>query len=131
MEKFKLFILLALSSILLSFSLGKEGKDCSIIKNSNFTYINQGKEVFVVFKGNEYVEYHNNRKHFIKAEIEWITDCEYNLIIEESTIPGFPLDGGTSMNIQVNRVSGNKVFYTCTLGTKSWKGKMTKTKKSK
>jgi len=65
-------------------------KDCSVLRDNHFTYRNANKEVLVIFKGNEYVEYHNNKEHFIKAEIQWISNCEYNLTIKETNLPRFP-----------------------------------------
>lgn len=134
----KLYIISALLSItfLMSFSTtttsnNNSKKNCGILKNSTFTYKNGEKDVLVVFKGNKYVGYHNDKEHFIKADIEWVTDCEYYLILKESTLPSFPFKKGTKMHIIVNRVSGKKVYYTSTLRGKSWKGKFTKIKNTK
>jgi len=128
MKNIKIFILFAFSAVLLSFT---SEKDCSILKNSNFTYKNGGKEVFVVFKKNKHIEYHDKKKYYIKSDIEWISDCEYYLTIEEATIPKFPFDPGTKLHIKVDKVSGKNVYYTCTLRGRSWEGKLKKTKKSK
>lgn len=120
-----LFSLFLLTVVFFGFTVKKE---CEILKNSNFIYKNGGKEVFVSFKENKHVEYHNKKKFFIKSKIEWMSDCEYYLIIQESTIPNFPFDPGTKMHIKVDKVKGKKIYYTSTLGGRSWEGVLTKTK---
>ncbi|QNM84947.1 hypothetical protein H9W90_12200 [Polaribacter pectinis] len=125
----KKYLLLALSSLLMLMSFTK--KNCAILKDGTFTYRSGKQDVIVIFKGNKHVEYHNDREHFIKSDIEWINDCEYNLIIQESTLPDFPFKMGTKMHIVVNRVRGKKVYYTSSLGGRSWDGRLTKIKKTK
>ena len=122
-----LFLLLSVLAISLGFTSDKI--DCKILKNNNFTYKTGGKEVFVVFKENKHIEYHNKRKYYIKSNIDWISDCEYYLIIQESTIPNFPFDPGTKLHAKVDKIKGKKVYYTSTLGGRSWEGKMTRSKK--
>jgi hypothetical protein len=104
-------------------------KDCSVLRDNHFTYRNANKEVLVIFKGNEYVEYHNNKEHFIKAEIQWISNCEYNLTIKETNLPRFPFKIRSKLRIVVTKVRGNKIYYKSTLGGKTWEGKLTKKKK--
>ena len=125
----KLYFLIVLLGIgfLSSFTI----KDCSILKNNSFEYKVGSKDVLVVFTDDEYVEYHEKKKFYIKSDIEWITDCEYNLVIQESTLPNFPFKSGTTMNIKIDRVKGKKVYYTATLGGRSWEWKMTKVKNKK
>ena len=120
----KLYFLLAFASlgVLSSFTVN----DCSILKNNSFEYKVGKKEILVIFGEDEYIEYHENKKYYIKSDIEWVTACEYNLIIQESTLPNFPFTTGTKMNIKVDRVKGNKVYYTATLGGRSWEWKMVK-----
>lgn len=127
MKKSFLLLLFLGMGFLMSFS----AQDCTTLKNNNFVYKNGGKEILVVFGEDDYVEYHNKKKHYIKSDIEWVSDCEYNLIIKEATLPDFPFKNGTVMNIKIDRVKGKKVYYTATLGGRSWEWKMTKVKKEK
>lgn len=122
----KLYFLIAFVGLttLMSFT----AKDCSILKNNTFKYKVGNKDVLVVFGEKEYTEYHEKKKYFIKSDIEWLSDCEYNLIIQESTLPNFPFKPGTKMNIKIDRVRGKKVYYTATLGGRSWEWKMVKVK---
>lgn len=122
MKKKSLLIL----ALFLVTSLSLKAQDCSAIKNNNFTYKNGGKEILVVIGENDYIEYHNKKKHYIKSDIEWVSDCEYNLIIRESTLPNFPFKMGTVMTVKIDKVRGKKIYYTATLGGRSWEWKMTR-----
>ena len=113
-------------TMLMSFS----SIDCVVLKNNTFIYKNSKKNVLVVFKENKHVEYHNNKEYYIKSDIEWVNDCEYYLIIRESTLPNLPFKVGTKVHIVVNKVRDEKVYYTATLDERSWEGRMTKVKKS-
>jgi len=116
--------LLSLFSILLLMSFNSD--DCSILKNNIFTYKSANREVIVVFNGNKHIEYHNNKEFYIKSDIKWISDCEYYLTIKETTLPKYPYKMGTVFHFVVNKVKNDKVFFTCTLGEKSWEGKLKK-----
>ncbi len=121
----KVYKFLALFSITLLMSFGPS-KGCGILKDGTFTYRNSKKEVLVIFKDKKHVEYHDNKKYFIKSNIEWVSDCEYYLIIQESSLPNFPFKMGTKLHIVVNKVRGEKVYYTSSLGGRSWEGRLTK-----
>ena len=128
MRKIYKLLMLFCITLLMSFT---SSEDCCILKDNTFTYRNSKKEVIVVFKGNKHVEYHNNEEYYIKSDIEWVNNCEYYLIIKESTLPNFPFKMGTKMHIVVNKVRGKKVYYTSSLGGRSWEGRLTKTKPKK
>ena len=85
---FLLFIFLC-SSVL--------AQDCSILKNNTFTHRVAKQEVLIEFKEHTYIEYHQDKKYFIKSNIEWISPCEYHLIIKEQTLPNFPFKKGTKI----------------------------------
>ena len=104
-------------------------KDCAFFKNNSFNYTVGVKEVLVVFGETSYIEYHENKKYYIKSFIEWLPNCEYKLSIQESTLPNFPFKPGTAMKVKINRVQGAKIYYTATLGGRSWSWHMTKVKK--
>lgn len=121
---YKLILLFSVVSLM---SFNK--KDCGeTLKNNTFTYRYAKKDVLVVFKVNDYIEYHNNKEHYIKSDIEWTSNCEYDLIIKETNLPDFPFKVGTKLHIVINKISGKKVYYTSSLGGRSWEGRMTKVK---
>jgi len=123
MKPFK-YLFLGIIFILFSFT----GPDCGILKNGKFTYKNGKKIVYVEFNGNKHVEYHDDREYFIKSTIEWISDCEYYLTINESTLPNFPFKMGSKLHIQITKVRGVKVYYKSTLNKRSWEGKLVQQK---
>ena len=124
MKKVYLFISFLGLITLMSFTKN----DCSVLKNNSFTYRNAKKDVLVIFKEKEHIEYHNDKEHYIKSEINWISECEYYLVIKETTLPNFPFKMGTKLHIIVNKVRGKKVYYTSSLGGRSWEGRLTRIK---
>jgi len=101
--------------------------NCDILKNGKFTY-KLGKEtVYVTFTEIEQIEYHKNRKYYIKSSISWFSDCKYFLTIKESTLPDFPFKIGTKLTVKIKKVKGNSIFYeTFSPDGRSWKGKFIK-----
>lgn len=131
MRKFSV-ILWILSLILLTLSsftnVEFESNDCSILHNGTFKYGNSGDEIKVVIKGKNHTEYHNNEKYIIKSKLDWVNDCEYNMTMKKITIPNFPYGIGDVMNVKINKVVGNEIYYTSTVKGKSWEGKLIKIK---
>lgn len=122
----KIFILFTFIGLMSFDSLDKKDNCAKYLKNKKFTYRVKKEDVLIVFKNNNYVEYHNNRKYFIKSDIEWVSSCEYNLIIKETTLPDFPFKMGTKMNIVVDKIKGDKVYVTVTLGGRTWENRITR-----
>ena len=114
--------------VLLSFT--SKVKDCTILKNNSFIYKLGKKDVLVVFTENKHVEYHDDKKYSIKSNIEWVSDCEYYLVIEEATLPNFPFTSGTRLHIMITKIKGSKIYYKSTMGERSWEGRMVKNKSS-
>ena len=104
-------------------------KECASLKNNSFNYNVGLKEVRVVFGEANYIEYHENKKYYIKSFIEWLPNCEYRLRVQEATLPNFPFAPGTTMKVKINRIKGAKIYYTATLGGRSWSWYMTKINK--
>ncbi|MBL4604990.1 MAG: hypothetical protein JKY02_04825 [Flavobacteriaceae bacterium] len=111
-----------------SFSLPSTAQQCEILKNGSFTYKLAKKKVLVYFKENKHVEYHQDKKYYIKSSIEWVSDCEYYLVIEGVTLPNFPFKIGSRLHIKITKVKGNRVYYKSSMAGRTWEGKMTKAK---
>jgi hypothetical protein len=127
MKRVILYILGILSISFMAFtSMNFDNNDCSILHKGTFIYGNPGNEIKVVIKGKEHIEYHNDGKYIIKSKLDWVNDCEYNMIMTKTTIPHFPYEAGDVMNVKIDSVKGNKVYYTSTVKGQSWKGKFTK-----
>lgn len=114
--------------IFLMFSFAVVGQDCGILKYNSFTYNVARKKVLVEFKENQYIEYLQDKKYYIKSTIEWVSDCEYYLIIQEATSPDFPFEKGARLHTIITKVKKNKVYYTSSIFGRTWDGEMTKIK---
>jgi hypothetical protein len=122
------FIYSFLTVLFFSFSLSSTAQQCEILKDGSFTYKLAKKEVLVQFKENNHVEYHQDKKYYIKSNIEWVSDCEYYLIIQDATLPNFPFKTGSRLHIKITKVKGDRVYYKSTMAGRTWEGKMTKAK---
>ena len=47
----------------------------------------------------------------------------------KATIPNFPYKKGDVMNVKIDKVEGNKIYYTSLIQGMSWKGMFTKMEK--
>ncbi len=103
-------------------------RKCLILHQGTFLYSGADEVHKVVIKGKSHTEYHNDGKYMIKSKLEWLSPCEFNMTVKKVTVPDFPFETGAVMNVKVNRVSGNEIFYTSTIEAKSWEGKMIKVK---
>mgnify|MGYP001799455412 CR=1 FL=1 len=101
---------------------------CKILHEGTFKYGGSNDEIKVVIKGTTQTEYHDGGKYIIQSELDWVNDCEYNMTMQKVTVPNFPYGKGAVMNVKVNKVKGNKIFYTSTLQGKSWQGTLIKSK---
>lgn len=104
-------------------------QECGMLKNNSFVYKLGGKDVLVEFGEEKHAEYHQKGKYYIKSNVEWISDCEYYLIIQDVTLPNFPFKLGSRLHIKITKVKGNRVYYKSTMGGRSWEGKMVKKNK--
>ena len=64
--KIKYLKIILLFTVAITLSFASQKVDCIILKDNHFTYRNQGKDVLVIFKESEHVEYHNEKRFFIK-----------------------------------------------------------------
>ena len=120
------FIYSFLTIFFFCFSFQGTAQKCEILKESSFTYKLAKKEVLVEFKENKHVEYHQDKKYYIKSNVEWISDCEYYLVIQDVTLPNFPFRKGSKLHIKITKVRGKRVYYKSSMGGRTWEGKMTK-----
>ena len=142
MKKLQLFIILVLitlafnaQDIAMNSSNGFEGNminidtDYSInplLSKNKYTYRYKGDDVLVVFSGNVHIEYFNNKKHFIKSNVNWVSVDECFMTIKESNLPNFPFKVGTKLRMKILKIKRGYIYYESTLGGRSWTGKMKK-----
>ena len=97
-----------------------------LIENETFTYKSHGEEVLVIFSETEHVEYYNDKKHYIKSKISWLSTNECLMTIIDSDLPNFPFSNGTKLSMVITKRKGKNVYYESTLGGRTWSGKMKK-----
>jgi hypothetical protein len=112
----------------LGFTIKFEPIDCKKLHKGIFMYGDNNTEIKVVIKGKSHIEYHQEGKYIIQSEIKWVNNCEYNMTMIKVTIPDFPYGKGDVMNVKINEVKGNEIFYTSTVKGISWQGKLIKIK---
>ena len=115
-----------LSITTMNFVYVQSDENCNILHGGNFTYGNADNLIKVNIKGKKHIEYHNNGKYYIKSELDWLSDCEYNMTMKKVTIPDFPFGKGDVMNVKIKKVDGNKIYYTSTVNGQSFDGVFTK-----
>lgn len=112
---------------LMAFTIApKVDSDCEILHEGTFNYGNDENLVKVIIKGKKHIEYHNDGKYYIKSKLDWINECEYNMTMTKTTIPNFPYGKGDVMNVKIDKVKGNKIYYTSTVKGQRWNGIFTK-----
>ncbi len=98
--------------------------NCSILKHGKFKYIDiEDTSAYVIINNTKHIEYHNNNKYYIKSDIKWLSDCEYEMTMTEITIPNFPFKPGDLMNVKVNKIENEVIYYTSTVNGSSWPGR--------
>ncbi len=126
-RKLKIFIgIIFLSLLTINLTYSQSVNNCKILHEGDFIYGYAENLIKVNIKGSNHIEYHNNGNYYIKSKINWINDCEYNMTIKKVTIPDFPFGKGDVMNVIINKVDGNKIYYTSTVNGQSWNGVFTK-----
>lgn len=101
--------------------------DCTMLHSGTFTYTDDsGNEVIVIIEGENHTEYHQDKKYVVESKIKWVNDCEYNATLTKATLPDFPYKKGTVMNVKVDRIEGNFIYYTGTVKGKNYKGSLKK-----
>ena len=97
---------------------------CSVLKNATFKYLDiEDSTAFVVIKSNKHTEYHDNKKYYIKSDITWVNDCEYNMVMTQITIPDFPFKPGDVMNVKITKIEGDIFYCTATVKGAGWNGR--------
>jgi hypothetical protein len=104
----------------------KTTNECRILHKGTFKYGDSETEIIVKIKGKKHTEYHDNKKYVIESKLEWVNDCEYNMIMKKVTIPDFPYGPGDIMNVKIKSVEGKVIYYTSTVNGQSWNGKLIK-----
>jgi hypothetical protein len=107
-------------------AFGQDNKNgsCDILRNGKFKYIGgEDTTAYVVIHNTSHIEYFNKGKYYIKSELYWVNGCEYNMTMTETTVPEFPYHPGDVMNVKVNKIANDTVYYTSTVNGEQWNGR--------
>ena len=121
-------MLFGLTLVCLGFTFNPSS-ECKILHSGTFKYYGEN-EIVVKIKGKKHIEYHNQGQYVIESKLQWVNDCEYNMTMTKITIPNFPYKVGDMMNVKVEKVVENEIYYTSTVKGQSWKGRLIKTSES-
>jgi hypothetical protein len=102
--------LLTLMFLFLSIS-GFSQTDCKFLKDCELTY-DDGNVGLIVIKNQKHIEYFEDGKYFIKSDLEWLNECEYNATMTEITLPNFPFRPGKIMNVKFESIDGKNITGT-------------------
>jgi len=122
----KIFCNLILLICLISFTAFHSADGCNLMHKGKFKYTSGKEEVIVTISDSNFTETYQDGKYFVKAQLDWLNDCEYNLVITKVNAPGMMYMPGDEINVKINRVEGIDIFYTATVKRVSWEGKFTK-----
>ncbi|MHA3789862.1 hypothetical protein ACX0HA_16765 [Flavobacterium hauense] len=102
---------------------------CQILRKGTFTYSDtQGDPVVVKIVDDMSTEEHKGGKYILMSKLTWKGECEYDNMLIMSTVPGVQLEPGTVMNVVVDKVDGNDIYFTATAKGKSYHNMLTKVK---
>lgn len=102
---------------------------CQILRKGTFTYKDtDGDPVIVKIVDDVSTEEHKGGKYMIMSQLKWIGDCEYENMLIVSTVPKVRLEPGTVMNVTIDKVDGNDIYFTATALGKSYHNMLTKVK---
>lgn len=114
-----IFSILLVSSI--SFSQTNKVMDCKILKNCELHYVEEANAGdFIIIKNNKHIEYLQNSKYYIKSDLNWVNDCEYNATMTEITVPDFPFKPGEIMNVKFEKIINGIVYGVSTVRGKKF-----------
>ncbi len=107
------FILFLITT--LSIAQKNQNLDCKIFKDIKLKYAHKvNNRDFITIKDNKLIESLEYEKYFIKSDLEWISDCEYNATITESSLPNFPFKVGEIMNVKFEKIKNGIIYGTAT-----------------
>jgi len=114
-----IFSLFLVSTI--SYSQTDKKTDCKILKNCKLLYVPDSEtNDHIIIKNNKHVEYLQNGKYFIKSDLDWISECEYNATMTEITVPNFPFKPGEVMNVKFEKIEDGMVYCVSTVRGKKF-----------
>jgi len=111
-----LSLLILLLTTTISMAQNNQKFDCKILKDIKLKYAHkEGNNDYITIKGNKHVENLEGGKYYIKSDLEWLSDCEYNAKMTEITLPNFPFKIGEIMNVKFEKIKNDIIYGTATI----------------
>ncbi|TPG41629.1 hypothetical protein [Flavobacterium pectinovorum] len=114
LKSFTLLILFLTATI--SMAQNNQNFDCKILKDIKLKYAHKPDNTdYIIIKDNKHVENLEDGKYYIKSDLEWLSDCEYNATMTEITLPDFPFKAGEIMNVKFEKIKDDTIYGTATV----------------
>lgn len=111
-----LYLLVLLLTITISMAQKNQNFDCKILKDIKLKYAHKpDNRDFITIKDNKHIESLESGKYFIKSDLEWLSDCEYNATLTEISLPNFPFKVGEIMNVKFEKIKDTIIYGTATI----------------
>lgn len=102
---------------------------CQMLKKGTFKYKDtDGDDVIVKIVDGVINEEHKGGKYILMSKMTWKGECEYDNMFIMSSLPDFKLEPGTVMNVVIDKIKGDDIYFTATAKGKSYHSILTKIK---
>lgn len=100
----------------ISMAQNNQNFDCKILKDIKLKYAHKLDNTdYIVIKDSKHIENLEGGKYYIKSDLEWLSDCEYNATMTEITLPDFPFKVGEIMNVKFETKKDDFIYGTATV----------------
>ncbi|MFT3701531.1 MAG: hypothetical protein QM802_04140 [Agriterribacter sp.] len=108
--------------------LSQESKTaCNILKKGKFKYLDaHDTTAYIIMNGDIQTEYSNNNADTIESKIKWLTACSYEMTMTRITKPNFPFKPGDVMNVTIDKIDEDIIYYSATVNESSFQGRFKK-----
>lgn len=111
-----LSLLILFLTTTISMAQNNQNFDCKILKDIKLKYAHKLDNTdYITIKDNKHVENLEGGKYYIKSDLEWLSDCEYNAKITEINLPNFPFKIGEIMNVKFEKIKNDIIYGTATI----------------
>ncbi|MES2430759.1 MAG: hypothetical protein V4556_07455 [Bacteroidota bacterium] len=118
-------IIILLFCSLFSIAQSDDKFDCKFLRHCTLKYVDDVGDTtaYIIIDNNSNIEYSSSGKYYIKSKLNWLNDCEYNMTMEEITLPNFPFQAGDSMNVKFDNIEKDIIYFTSNVNGLTMKGR--------
>ncbi|SHF77286.1 MULTISPECIES: hypothetical protein [Flavobacterium] len=101
-----------------------EKANCAVLKNCRLRYSEANDDsTYITIKDNVFMEFPNADKEYIKSNLEWVNECEYNATVTELTASGLNFKTGDKINVKIDKIDNDMIYYTASFEGQTVTGK--------